>query len=66
MQFSVITTDGRNTYDGTYKVLNNGVLQINPEDGSEQVIRMSPAFWWQINEPREPSEPYDPDVVGFH
>ena len=54
MQFSVITADDAETpYEGTYTVLDNGVLVVHPDDDSQSVIRLSPAFWRQVNEPRE-------------
>jgi hypothetical protein len=53
MQFSVITADEAETpYEGSYQVLDNGVLIVHPDDESLPTIRLSPAFWRQINEPR--------------
>jgi hypothetical protein len=53
MQFSVITADEAETpYEGSYQVLDNGVLIVHPDDESQPTIRLSPAFWRQINEPR--------------
>jgi hypothetical protein len=54
VRFSVITADDAETaYEGTYKVLDNGVLHVDPDDESQPIIRLSPAFWRQINEPRK-------------
>jgi hypothetical protein len=39
-------------YDGTFKVEDSGMLIISPDNEEEPVIRLSPAFWRQINEPR--------------
>jgi hypothetical protein len=53
MQFSVITADEAETpYQGSYQVLDNGVLIVHPDDENLPTIRLSPAFWRQINEPR--------------
>jgi hypothetical protein len=36
----------------------NAVLVVHPNDESQPTIRLSPAFWWQISEPRvEPRQP---------
>ena len=57
MQFTVITADEAETsYDGAYKVLDNGVLHVDPDDESQPIVRLSPAFWRQINEPRKPDD----------
>jgi hypothetical protein len=54
VQFTVITADETETpHAGSYKVLDNGVLLIHPNDESQPIIRLSPAYWRQINEPRE-------------
>jgi hypothetical protein len=54
VQFSVITAeDAETTYEGTYKVLDNGVLHVDPDDESQPIIRLSPAYWRQIIEPRK-------------
>jgi hypothetical protein len=37
MQFTVITPDGTETYDGSYEVEDNGVLKIRPKDRSELI-----------------------------
>jgi len=64
VQFTVITADEAETpYDGTYKVLDNGVLHVDPDDESQPIVRLSPAFWRQINEPRKPD---DPDNLGVY
>jgi hypothetical protein len=53
VQFSVITADDAETsYEGTYQVLDNAVLVVHPDDESQPNIRLSPAFWRQIIEPR--------------
>ena len=54
MQFSVITGDDAETpYEGQYQVLDNAVLVVHPDDESQPTIRLSPAFWRQINEPHK-------------
>ena len=58
MKFSVITADETETpYEGSYQVLENAVLVVHPNDESEPTIRLSPAFWWQISEPRVETPP---------
>ena len=53
MRFSLITANETETvYDGTFKVEDSGMLIISPDNEEEPVIRLSPAFWRQINEPR--------------
>jgi len=53
MRFSVITANEAETvYDGTFKVEDSGMLTIIPDNEEEPTIRLSPAFWRQINEPR--------------
>jgi hypothetical protein len=52
MKFSVDTKDGGSFYDGTYTVLDNGVLVIHPDDPYRPITRMSPTFWRQIDELR--------------
>ena len=52
MEFSVRTADGTVTWNGSYKVDNNGVLRILPEDEGKPLILLSPAYWREINEPR--------------
>jgi hypothetical protein len=53
VRFSVITANETETvYDGTFKVEDSGMLIISPDNEEEPVIRLSPAFWRQINEPR--------------
>ena len=57
MQFSVITADDAEThYEGTYQVLENAVLVVHPDDETQPTIRLSPAYWRQINEPRQDSD----------
>ena len=57
MQFSVITADDAEVYyEGTYQVLENAVLVVHPDDESQPTIRLSPAYWRQINEPRKDSD----------
>lgn len=52
MRFGVITADKAEwTHDGTYTVLDSGALEIRPDDGSEPIITLSPAYWHQISEP---------------
>jgi hypothetical protein len=34
------------------QVEDNGVLKITPDDQDSPIIRLSPAFWRQIKEPR--------------
>jgi hypothetical protein len=49
----VITANETETvYDGTFRVEDSGMLTIIPDDEGEPTIRLSPAFWRQINEPR--------------
>jgi hypothetical protein len=51
MQFSVTTADEVETsYDGMYEVESNGVLRIMPAEHDASIIRLSPAFWWQIKQ----------------
>ena len=54
MRFSVITAsrdrDGLRRH--AFKVEDSGMLIISPDNEEEPVIRLSPAFWRQINEPR--------------
>ena len=58
MKFSVITADETETpYEGSYQVLENAVLVVHPDDESQPTIRLSPAFWWQISEPRVETPP---------
>src|SRR3954454_6152106 len=35
----------------------NAVLVVHPTDESQPTIRLSPAFWWQISEPRVETPP---------
>jgi hypothetical protein len=54
VQFSVITADDAETsYEGTYQVLDNAVLVVHPDDKGQPTVRLSPAYWRQIIEPRE-------------
>ena len=58
MKFRVITADETETpYEGSYPVLENAVLVVHPNDESQPTIRLSPAFWWQISEPRVETPP---------
>jgi hypothetical protein len=53
VQFSVITADQAETaYEGSYQVLDNAVLIVHPDDARLPTVRLSPAFWLQIIEPR--------------
>jgi hypothetical protein len=53
VQFSVITADQAETaYEGSYQVLDNAVLVVHPDDTRLPTVRLSPAFWLQITEPR--------------
>lgn len=67
MKFSVITADDAETpYEGDYQVLDNAVLVVHPDDESQPTIRLSPAFWRQINEPRvEPPPAPEPPFGAF-
>ena len=54
MQFTVITALMR----AATKVLDNAVLLVRPDDESQPTVRLSPAFWRQINESHdEPPQP---------
>jgi hypothetical protein len=45
----VTTADEVETsYDGMYEVESNGVLM--PAEHDAPIIRLSPAFWWQIKQ----------------
>ena len=45
VRFSVVTADETETfYDGTFNVGDGGVLMISPEDETEHLISLSPAF----------------------
>jgi hypothetical protein len=53
VKFSVITADQAVTpYEGSYQVLENAVLVVHPDGPSLPTVRLSPAFWLQIIEPR--------------
>jgi hypothetical protein len=58
VQFSVITADEAEIpYEGSYQVLDNAVLVVQPDDESQPTIQLSPVFWRQINEPRVETPP---------
>jgi hypothetical protein len=52
MKFWVATKDDTKLYDGTYTVLDNGVLVIHPENELHPITRLSPMFWREISEIR--------------
>jgi hypothetical protein len=53
VQFSVITADDAETsYEGSYRVLDNAVLVVEPDDPGEPIVCLNPAYWRQIIEQR--------------
>jgi hypothetical protein len=67
VKFSVITADETETpYEGHYQVLDNAVLVVHPNDESQPTIRLSPAFWRQISEPRVETPPAQGPQVAFN
>jgi hypothetical protein len=63
MQFTVITADGSEAYDGKCKVEGNGVLKITPADKNEPTVQLSPAFWRKIEQPQEEYPPAPKPVL---
>ena len=53
MQFTVITADDAETYyEGSYRILDNAVLEVDPDDLGQPIVRLNPAYWRQIIEKR--------------
>jgi hypothetical protein len=64
VRFSVITADETETfYTGVHQVEDSGVLSITPDDESEPVIRLSPAFWQTVKERRGDELPAGEDEI---
>jgi hypothetical protein len=52
MQFTVRTADGSHNYNGKYKIEDDGVLKIVPDDSQPKIL--SPAYWREIIEGEPP------------
>ena len=48
----ITANETETVYDGTFRVEDSGMLTIIPDNEEEPTIRLSPAFWRQISEPR--------------
>jgi hypothetical protein len=53
MQFTVRTAEEIEPHSGRYKIEDNGVLKIFPDDGQPRIL--SPAYWREITEGEPPT-----------